>query len=581
MFARCVTVTLAAGILFMTGIAGNDVKRKTFSEVKLPTEESAPVGRDVRTAPPPDFSGMRPLAGTYTGLSGFFDYQVNAGACQYIRLDPSDPTGNKIHVIFMTASDSAAPTGPTRRTNYAYSSNGGVTWQNFNNIEVPQGRRSGYPSLDMLQGTTAGTIVANHNVVSTDLVSVVYVDAPPGTGAFSELSPAGSIAPGDEPIWPFVAGAADGSIIMSASRSTASTGHYTRTTDFATWAPWGTTTPAAVAGLPTKANGTGRVAILLNPSFAAVDDGLYYLQSTDNGATWPAQATRFMTDGRVVGPDTFYHTLGSDCVYQGNNLLVAFTEINGGTNVPTDSAQISFWSQATGIVVAASKVNTPNVAPFENRPTLNTVTMDMPSIGVSGNTIVIAYHAMINNDTSANGYNCSDIFMVYSTNLGVSWSTPRNLTNTRGLDERFVSVAPWNEPGFVNLVWQEDPEAGGNIIGDPGAIPRRTRQVFLKTSIITDVRLEETVPSAFKLDQNYPNPFNPATKIRYSIPVGTDVTLKVYNTLGQEVATLVNDYRPAGTYEADFFGSELPSGVYFYRLSAGSFTQTKRMMLVK
>ncbi|MER3525308.1 MAG: hypothetical protein C4326_15010 [Ignavibacteria bacterium] len=207
--------------------------------------------------------------------------------------------------------------------------------------------------------------------------------------------------------------------------------------------------------------------------------------------------------------------------------------------------------------------------------------MDMPSIGLSGNTIVIAYHAMIKNDTSANGYNNSDIFMVYSTNGGVSWSTPRNLTNTRGLDERFVSVAPWNEPGQVNLVWQEDPEAGGNIIGDPGAVPRRTRQVFLKTSIITDVRSEKELPTAFALEQNYPNPFNPGTKIVYSIPVGTHVTLKVFNALGQDVATLVDDFRSAGTYEADFSAAHLASGVYYYTLRAGNFVETKKMALIK
>lgn len=559
-------------------LAGPNQKRKS-SVIALPNEYAVVSGAVVRTSPP-DFSATRPQAGTYTGLSGYFDYQVNASACQYIRLDKSDPTGNKIHVIFMTSADSANPAGPARRTNYAYSSDGGATWNNFNNVEVPT-RRSGYPSLDMLQGTTQGTIIANHNVISTDLQSNVFVDSPPGTGAFSELAAPPLLGGGDEPIWPDVAGAADGSIVMSASKSTASTGHYIRTPDYSTWSPWGTTSPAAAAGLPTKANGTGRVAILINPSFGAVDDGLYYLESTDNGATWPSAATRFMTDGRVVGPDTFYHTLGSDCVYDGNNLLIAFAEINGGTNAPTDSAQISFWSQATGIVVAATKANTPNVAPAENRPTLNTLTMDMPSIGLSGNTIVIAYHAMINNDTSANGYNNSDIFMVYSTNGGVSWSTPRNLTNTTGLDERFVSVAPWNEPGNVSLVWQEDPEAGGNIIGDPGAVPRRTRQVFMKTSITTDVRSEKELPTTFALEQNYPNPFNPGTKIRYSIPVGTHVTLKVFNALGQDVATLVEDFRSAGTYEADFSAAHLASGVYYYTVRAGGFISTKKMIVLK
>ncbi len=582
MITRCLIVSASIVVSVLSATAGTGTLRK-HAEAKLPDEHRVSLRQGSRTQEPPDFSSMRPTAGAYTGLSGFYDYQVNTGACQYVRLDRSDPTGNKIHVVFMGAPDSLAPTGSTRRVYYAYSSNGGVTWETFGSpggLEVPT-RRAGFPSLDMLQGTTQGTILANHNVVATDLQSIVFVDAPPGTGAFAELTPPPILGGADEPIWPDVAGAADGSIVMSASKSVANTGHYTRTTDFTTWATWGETAPAASAGLVAKANGTGRVAIVLNPTFAAVDDGLYYLESTNNGATWPSQATRFMTDGRVAGPDTFYHTLGNDCVYDGNNLLIAFAEFNGGANAPTDSAQISFWSQATGIVVAATKVNTPNVTPFENRATFNAMTMDMPSIGMSGSTIVIAYQAMMNNDTSANGYNCHDLFMVTSTNGGVSWSNPRRITNTPGVDERFVSVAPWNEPGMVNLVWQEDPEAGGFIIGDPGTIARRTRQVFLKTSITTDVRVGNALPSAFRLEQNYPNPFNPSTKITYAIPVGSKVTLKVFDMLGREVATLVDDYRPAGTYETEFHASELASGVYYYTLRAGSVIATRKMVLAK
>jgi hypothetical protein len=83
------------------------------------------------------------------------------------------------------------------------------------------------------------------------------------------------------------------------------------------------------------------------------------------------------------------------------------------------------------------------------------------------------------------------------------------------------------------------------------------------------------------LDQNYPNPFNPATVIRYSIPEQSKVTLKVYNLLGQEVATLVNEVQPAGHFVARFEGYSLATGVYFYRLEAGKFSETKKMLLVK
>ncbi|PJA96551.1 MAG: hypothetical protein CO129_05955 [Ignavibacteriales bacterium CG_4_9_14_3_um_filter_34_10] len=91
----------------------------------------------------------------------------------------------------------------------------------------------------------------------------------------------------------------------------------------------------------------------------------------------------------------------------------------------------------------------------------------------------------------------------------------------------------------------------------------------------------EQVPTRFDLAQNYPNPFNPSTKIVYAVPSKSNVTLKVYNLLGQEVATLVNTVKNVGRYELNFNATNLPSGVYFYSLTAGNFTSTKKMMLLK
>jgi hypothetical protein len=95
--------------------------------------------------------------------------------------------------------------------------------------------------------------------------------------------------------------------------------------------------------------------------------------------------------------------------------------------------------------------------------------------------------------------------------------------------------------------------------------------------------------SGFTLLQNYPNPFNPSTKINYSIPAITlrqvqndiRVTLKVYDVLGNEIETLVNEEKPAGSYEVTWFAEKLPSGVYFYQLRVGDLTLTKKMILMK
>jgi len=100
---------------------------------------------------------------------------------------------------------------------------------------------------------------------------------------------------------------------------------------------------------------------------------------------------------------------------------------------------------------------------------------------------------------------------------------------------------------------------------------------------VTGLNDEETNqnPDNFLLSQNYPNPFNPATKISWQSPVSGHQTLKVYDMLGKEVATLVDEYREAGNYGIDFNASSLSSGVYFYTLQAGTYTQSKKMILMK
>jgi len=102
----------------------------------------------------------------------------------------------------------------------------------------------------------------------------------------------------------------------------------------------------------------------------------------------------------------------------------------------------------------------------------------------------------------------------------------------------------------------------------------------LSTSI-TSIKNEAALPTVFALEQNYPNPFNPSTMISYSIPQSSFVTLKVYDILGNEITTLVNETRSAGKYEVRFDASELSNGVYFYTVNADNFTSTKKMLLMK
>ena len=89
------------------------------------------------------------------------------------------------------------------------------------------------------------------------------------------------------------------------------------------------------------------------------------------------------------------------------------------------------------------------------------------------------------------------------------------------------------------------------------------------------------LPEKFVLEQNYPNPFNPSTTIRYGLPQKSAVQLTIFNTLGQQVATIVQGEQEAGNHEVRFDGSNLSSGVYFYRLQAGEFVQTRKLLLLR
>jgi hypothetical protein len=100
-------------------------------------------------------------------------------------------------------------------------------------------------------------------------------------------------------------------------------------------------------------------------------------------------------------------------------------------------------------------------------------------------------------------------------------------------------------------------------------------------TLVTAVETEKAKINSFNLQQNYPNPFNPSTTINYSLPHSGNVKLTVYNSIGSKVATIVNDFKPAGSCSVLFNGSNLASGIYLYRLEAGNYSAAKKFALIK
>lgn len=102
-----------------------------------------------------------------------------------------------------------------------------------------------------------------------------------------------------------------------------------------------------------------------------------------------------------------------------------------------------------------------------------------------------------------------------------------------------------------------------------------------KVSPVTEANESPSTPAKFFLEQNYPNPFNPVTSIRYSVPHRQKVSVKVFDALGREITVLVNEEKPAGNYTVEWNAEGMPSGTYFYRLQAGMYSETKKLMLIK
>ena len=150
---------------------------------------------------------------------------------------------------------------------------------------------------------------------------------------------------------------------------------------------------------------------------------------------------------------------------------------------------------------------------------------------------------------------------------------------------KIKSGAAGSNNGTINFSYDHNNSASrigtititaAGISGSPKVV--EVRQNELATYVET---LNMGIPDEFKLEQNYPNPFNPSTKIRYGLPKESNVVLTVHNILGEEVARLVDGYQNAGYYEANFAATNLSSGIYVYRISAGNYIQIKKMLLMK
>jgi photosystem II stability/assembly factor-like uncharacterized protein len=187
----------------------------------------------------------------------------------------------------------------------------------------------------------------------------------------------------------------------------------------------------------------------------------------------------------------------------------------------------------------------------------------------------------------------SGLFALDSNNVwAIGKTTNREgiiMLTTNGSDFGFDTTT---STGWSNVVWNQEAAglstdilAGVYFTSPTNGYVVGNNKTLLKYTRLTSLEDEREQPTEFKLEQNYPNPFNPSTSIQYAIGSRQFVQLKVYDVLGKEIATLVNDEKSAGSYEVEFNPvssiKDLTSGVYFYQLKAGNYLETKKMILMK
>jgi hypothetical protein len=310
--------------------------------------------------------------------------------------------------------------------------------------------------------------------------------------------------------------------------------------------------------------------------------GIYHKRSLDGGATWSAE-TRLSTPGvyaqdpAISIADSTIHVTWWGGFSQPHMVLYKRSSDNGLTW--SDSTRVSQSQNFRNPSICVDGVNVHIVGTnpdiFYNRSTNAGLTwtniqriatpsgsyISFPSIACTGNSL----HLVWISDQSGH----RDLYYKKSLDNGIRWTADTVLGVAQGLNQE-------TEPHAA--------ASGASVHVVSTYSHRDSRFVFYKRnprSNLTNVENQGNLPTRAELLQNYPNPFNPTTTIGFKVQVSGFVILKVFDLLGREVASLVNEKMQPGSYERTFDGGDLASGLYFYRMTSGSFTDVKKLILLR
>jgi len=358
-----------------------------------------------------------------------------------------------------------------------------------------------------------------------------------------------------------------------------------------------------IAYYGTNAGQAGGGAHVYNPVSADSADNFWAIYSTNGGTSFtgmriaadgviglvanrPGYAPLFENFGHVdmaVANDGVWHAVAN-----GYGLTFDGTGTATGNMFP-----LIYWNSTTNAWTAISDIKIDTIQAISDLYPTNSIGQAYPSVSVSpdGKVVYAIWTGPeFTGDPSAATLDTAeavywrDLYHAYSTNGGANWTYGGVLQGKNSKSEAFGHAAQWLEDAgdkyVAHIVYLEDQSPTVSLfagVGTQDPIVYKTFDLPKPTVSVED----GTTPFGFTLNQNYPNPFNPSTQITFNLAQAGNVSLKVFDVLGREVATLVNSELASGAHTVTFDASDLASGLYVYRLDAGNMTATRKMMLMK
>jgi len=550
---------------------------------------------------------------TMTSTTSSYDLQSNASTQQiWVQINTPDP--DFVHAVFTNSVQDVEFVNFTDRASlYLGSADGGDNWFEGGQVPVnldPTGGSDGRSGFPAIYGLSSGAaVILNHNNsmghTPNGTRTTLWIDSGPFDINFTEHDP-GTVPPAAQAIWPrFVVNENDNIIFASTVNGGDSMYVNTFNTTSSLFSGWQVYDGDQAETHGFAVSDGGIIGLAHLGQFGGSAGDVFYKQSTDEGLTWtsqkvfdcPTTESSDTLEGSIRGVSMSFHGEDPCVTYE---LVTQLFDPAAPSFFPGVPNSIEFWSPNVNGGVPVTVADSSNV-PYQPYLGTNDVQQPLcrPVIGRSNMydwlflAFVVATENVWPGTITDDSTTYCAVYFTYSSDGGANWEAPMKITPDTPLrDFRYPSIAPVN-PVFddagelycrVYMSMQGDSIPGSTVNGSATMPKGATAQYYFFT---TDVDMgpnavgDPTFVNSFNLEQNYPNPFNPSTKINYTLAERSNVTLKVYDVLGKEVANLVNSSQDAGSHSVNFDASNLASGLYIYTLQAGNFISSKKMMLLK